>query len=108
MDKESENYPDSEGSLQWDPLQTTPCLSMMWPLREEIYNSPVLSELLWKKKGAAGEQEELMICIIKKSRVWLEYKKTYDMFLQTSIKDCVKMYKVSNKMVNFTTKSMEN
>ena len=39
---------------------------------------------------------------------WIGYKKTYDIVPHTWILECLKMYKISNKIVNFIEKAMEN
>ena len=40
--------------------------------------------------------------------VWIDYKKAYDIVLQTWMVDSVEIYKISNKVLNFITKTMEN
>ena len=39
---------------------------------------------------------------------WIEPKKVYDMIPQNWIKEYLKMYKISNKVINLITKAMEN
>ena len=40
--------------------------------------------------------------------VWIDGKKAYDMVLQIWITKCLKMYKISDKVINFIMKPMEN
>ena len=39
---------------------------------------------------------------------WNDYKNTYDMVLQRCIIDCLKMYKVADKVIKFIKETMEN
>ena len=38
---------------------------------------------------------------------WIDYKKAYDMVLQSWIINCLKMYKISDEVINFTKKTMK-
>ena len=38
---------------------------------------------------------------------WIDYKKANDMVPHSWIEDCLKMYKVSNKVIKFVTKAMK-
>ena len=38
---------------------------------------------------------------------WIEYKKAYDMVLQSWIIKCLKMYKISHEVINFIEKTMK-
>ena len=38
---------------------------------------------------------------------WIDYKKAYDMVLQSWIINCLKMYKISDEVINFIKKSMK-
>ena len=38
---------------------------------------------------------------------WIEYKKAYDIILQSWIINCLKMYKISDAVINFIKKTME-
>ena len=38
---------------------------------------------------------------------WIDYKKAYDMVLQSLIINCFKMYKISDEVVNFIEKTMK-
>ena len=39
--------------------------------------------------------------------VWIDYKKIYDMVPQSWIIHCLKMYKISHKVINFIEKTMQ-
>ena len=39
---------------------------------------------------------------------WIDYRKAYDMVPHTLILECLKMYKISNNIINFIEKAMEN
>ena len=39
---------------------------------------------------------------------WIDYRQAYDMVPQTWIIECLKMYKISDKVINFITKAMKN
>ena len=39
---------------------------------------------------------------------WIDVKKVYHMVIQIWIMECLKMYKISNKVRNFITKSLQN
>ena len=38
---------------------------------------------------------------------WIDYKKAHDMVLQSWIINCLKMYKISNEVINFIEKTMK-
>ena len=38
---------------------------------------------------------------------WIDNKKTYDIVPQTWILECLKVYKISDKVINFITKAMK-
>ena len=38
---------------------------------------------------------------------WIDYKKAYDMFPQSWIINCLKMYKISDEVINFIEKTMK-
>ena len=39
---------------------------------------------------------------------WIDYKKVFDILLQISIIDCLKMYKIFDEVIKFIENSMEN
>ena len=39
--------------------------------------------------------------------LWIDYKKAYDMVLQSWIIDCITMYKISNEVIKFTENTMK-
>ena len=38
---------------------------------------------------------------------WIDYKKAYDMVLQSWITNCLKMYKISDEIIKFIEKTMK-
>ena len=40
--------------------------------------------------------------------VWIDNEKAYNTVLQTWITDCLKMYKISDKVIKFITEAMKN
>ena len=38
---------------------------------------------------------------------WIDFKKTYDMVPQSWIINCLKMYKISDEIINFIEKTMK-
>ena len=100
---------------------------MMWKIvmvqiSEEIYyllTSCRLSPEEQKgcQKGSRGTRMLLYIDqhILNKSKTrWknpamarIDYKKAYDMVLQSWIINCLKMYKISNEVINFIEKTMK-
>ena len=104
------------------------CLPMMWKIltaqiREEIYYSLISCELFPDEqkgcqKGSRDTAELLYIDqhILNESKsrwknltmAWIDYKKAYDMVPQSWIINCLKMYKISRKIINFIEKSMKN
>ena len=87
-------------------------------MREEIY-----SLLEYKnRKDATREQEEQVIYFVQWSThpqgeqnkrknvamVWIDNKKHEDMVLLSWIIDCLKMYKISDKVKKFITETMKN
>ena len=70
------------------------------------------------RKDATVEQEELnidqQIFKERKSRrknvalAWIDYQKVYNMVLQSWIIDCLKMYRISDKVIKFTQEAMKS
>ena len=97
------------------------CLPMMWKIltaqiREKIYNSLISrglfpDELKGCRKGSRGTAELLYIDqhFLNESKTrrknlamaWIDYKRAYDMVLQSWILHCLKMYKISHEAINF-------
>ena len=42
------------------------------------------------------------------AKVWIDYKKAYDMVQQTWIIECMNMYKISDKVINYISIAMES
>ena len=91
-------------------------------IREEINYSLTSCELFpEEQKGCHNESRgtgELLYIdqhILNKSKTrwknlamaWIDYKKAYDMVLQSLIINCHKMYKISDKVINFIEKTMK-
>ena len=121
--------------IQKDPRKVTvpnnyrpiPRLPMMWKIftaqiREEIYYSltnhglfPEEEEVY--RKGSRGTVELLYIDqhILNESKTrrkklamaCIDYKMVYDMVPQTWIIKCLKMYKISHEVINFSEKTMK-
>ena len=105
----------------------TACLPMMWKIstaqiREEIYYSLTSRGLFPEeqkgcRKGFRGTAELLYRDqhILNESKIrrknlamaWIDYKKAYDMVLQSLIINCLKMYKISHEVINFIDKTMK-
>ena len=105
------------------------CLPIMWKILtaqigEEIYYSLTSHRLFSDEqkgcsKGSRGTAELLDIDqrIINESKnrrknlamAWINYKKAYDMVPQSWIINCLKMYKISHEILNFSEKkNMKN
>ena len=91
-------------------------------IREEIYNSLIshglfLEEQKGCRKGSRDTAEllylDLHILNESKTRrknlamIWIDYKKAYDMVPQTWIIHSLKMYKISDEVINFIEKTMK-
>ena len=99
------------------------CLLMMWKIltaqiREEIYYSLTsLSLFSYEQKGTSDTAELLFIDqhILNKSKTrgknltmdWIDYTKANDMVPHSWIINCLKMSKISHKIINFINKSMK-
>ena len=103
------------------------CLPMMWKIltaqiTEEIYYSLTSRGLFPEEetgccKGSRGTTELLNIDqhILNESKTrrknltvaWIDYKKVYDMVLQSWIINCLKMNKISDEVINFTEETMK-
>ena len=103
------------------------CLSMMWKIftaqiREDIYYSLTCRVLLPEelkgcRKGSRGTAELLYIDhhilnenktrLEKLAMAWIDYKKAYDVVPQSWIISCLKMYKLSDDVIDFIKKSMK-
>ena len=100
---------------------------MMWKIlraqiRKEIYYSLTSRRLVPEKeklcrKGYRGTAELLYIDqhILNESKTrrknlamaWIDYKKAYDMVPQSWIINCLKMYKISDEVINIIEKTMK-
>ena len=91
-------------------------------IREEIFYSLTSHGLFpdeqkWCHKGSRGTPELLYIdqYIVKESKTrqknlamaWIDYKKAFDMVPQIWIINCLKMYKISDEVINFIEKTMK-
>ena len=120
-----QKYPSKETAPNnYKPIT---CQQMMWKIlstqvREEIYYSLTSCGLFPEKqkgccKGSRGTAEFLYIDqhILNESKTRrknpampsIDYKTTYDMVLQSWIKNCRKMYKISHEVINFIEKTMK-
>ena len=104
------------------------CLPMMWKIltaqiREEIYYSLTSRRLFPGEqkgccKGSRGRAELLYIDQLilneKQTRrknlamTWIDYKKAYDMIPHSWIINSLKIYKISQEVINFIDKNHEN
>ena len=102
------------------------CLTMIWKIltaqiREEIYYSLTSHRLFPEEQkgcctGSRGTAELLYIDqhILNESKTrrknlamaWINYKKAYDMVLHSWIINSLKMYKISDEVINFIDKAM--
>ena len=103
------------------------CLPMMWKIliaqmREEIYYSLTSRGLFPGEqkgccKGSRGTAELIYMDqhILNEIKTrwknlaiaWIDYKKAYDMVLQSWIINCLKMYKISHEVINFIDEIMK-
>ena len=103
------------------------CLPMMWKIltaqiREEIFYSLTICGLFPEeqkgcRKGSRGTGALLYIDqhILNENKTrrknlamaWIDHKKAYDMVQQSWILNCLKMYKISNEVINFIEKIMK-
>ena len=89
-------------------------------IREEIYYSLTTRRLFpEQQKGCRKEYRGIAALLyidqhtLNKSKtrrknlpmVWIDYKKAYDMVLQSWIINCLKMYKISDEGINFIEKT---
>ena len=103
------------------------CLPMIWKIlttqiREEIWYSLTSRRLFPEeqkrcRKGSRGTRELLYINkhILNGGKTrrknlamaWIDYKKSYDMVPQSWIINYLKMYKISDEVINFIEKTMK-
>ena len=94
------------------------CLPMMWKISTvQISRGLFPEEQKGYCKGSRGTAELLYTDqhILNESQTspknlaiaWTEYKKAYDMVPQSWIINCLKMYKISHKVINFIEKTMK-
>ena len=89
-------------------------------IREEIYFSLTNRRLFHeehkgcsKKSRATGKLFYIDKHILNKTRqnnlafTWIDYKKAYDMVPQSWIINCLKMFKISDEVINFIEKTMK-
>ena len=120
---------DTKGPKGTAPNNYRPitCLLMMWKIltaqiREEIYHSLTSRGLLPDEqkgccKGSRGTAELLYIDkhILDESNTrrknlamaWIDYKKAYDMVPHSWIINSLKMYKISDEVINIIDKTMK-
>ena len=130
MDDQRKDHIDPEGPKQitapnnYRPLT---CLPMMWKIltaqiREEIYylltsHGLFPGEQKGYRKGFRGSALLLYIdqYILNESKTrrknlamaWIDYKKEYHIVSQSWIINCLKMYKISDEVINFIWKTMK-
>ena len=117
----------SKGTAQ-NKYRPITCLPMTWKIltaqiREEMYYSLISYGLFPHEqkgccKGSSGTADLLYIDkhILNESKnrrknlamAWIDCKKAYDMVPQSSIINCLKMYKISHETINFIEKKHEN
>ena len=103
------------------------CLPMMWKIstariREEIHYSftshglfPEEQKGCRKRSRGTAELFYIVEHILNESKTrrknlaiaWIDYKKAYDMVLESWIINCLKRYKISNEVINFIEKTMK-
>ena len=92
-------------------------------ITEEIYYSLISREIFpAEQKGCrkgprgTGEQQYIDQRILNENKTgcknlviaWTDYKKAYDMVPQSRIKQCLRMYKISDEVLRFIDKTREN
>ena len=66
-----------------------------------FYQSVSVDILYIDKQGDQNKLENVAM-------TWIDYKKAYAMVLQKLIEECLKIYKIFYKVINFIRKTMEN
>ena len=135
MDDEVKNYPNSErppplkkGTILSKYISIT-CLSIMWKILtaqiiKETYYSLIYRGLFpekqkkrccWVTKGTNNQLyiglhilKETKTRRIYKAMARTDFRKAYNMVLQTWIKKCLKMNKISGKIINLISNATKN
>ena len=130
MDDLREDHSDPKRSRQRNPANNyrpITCLPMIWKMltaqiKENIKYSLTSREIFpEEKKGcqkrSRGTEDILYIeqHVFNESKArrknlamaWIDYKKAYDMVLQSWILYCLKMYKIPDQVVQFIEKTMK-
>ena len=105
------------------PTEASPARKILTvQIREEIYywltsRGLFPDEHKGCRKGSRGSAELLYIeqHILNKSKTrrknpamtWIDHKNVYDIVLQSWIIKCLKMYKISDEVINFIVKTMK-
>ena len=72
-------------------------------IREKIYNSLTSRGLFPdEQKGCRKGSRRKNLAM-----AWIDYKKAYDVLLQSWILHCLKMYKISHDVINFIEQTMK-
>ena len=88
-------------------------------ISEEIYYSTASCGLFPKEQKKMEPEEQVIYCTlintsskgakwIRKMTSWIDYKKIYNMIQLCRIIDCLKVYKISNKVIIFIKEAMKN
>ena len=82
-------------------------------IREEIYYSQVNrglfpEEQIGSYKGTRGTGDLLYGRAKLDGKMWIDYKKSYDMVPLSCIRDCLKMNMISDKVINFIAEAIKN
>ena len=130
MDDQRKDHIDPEGPTQRNrpkQLRAHNLLRMMWKIltaqiREEIYYSVTSRSLFPNEQKRCGKESkgtaELLYIdqhILSESKTrrknlamaWIDNKKAYDMVPHSWRINCLKMYKISNEVINFIDKTMK-
>ena len=130
MDDQRKDYINPKGPKQRNfsnNYRPVTCLTMTWKILtaqiwEKIYYSQTSRGLFPDepkacRKGSRGTAELLYIDqhILDENKTrrknlamaWIDYKKAYDMVPQSWIIHCIKMYKISQEVINFIENTMQ-
>ena len=126
MDDQRKDNIDPKGTKQRNrskQFQTHKCLPIMWKIltaqiRKGIYNLLTSRCLFSDEQKRSRRTAELFYIdqqILNESKTrrknlalaWIEYKKAYDMVLQSWIINYLKMYKISHEVINFIEEIMK-
>ena len=95
MDKKGKDYPDRTPTPEWT-TRNNYWLIMSKPLWKRLFTEH------WSTHPQTVQNESKNVATAS-----IDFKKAYDLWLQLWIRVCLKMYMISNRVVNFIMKAKE-